>query len=114
MSKKKMTKAVLKNKLVGMGFEPDLSMYISERTMHCIKNKIHPLDLILTKHVFPFMSEKFNKTVPAIEHELILSLHRYWNSENKNTVFKEFGYIHKPTIKKLMILILTNQEKLIG
>lgn len=71
----------------------------------CEKNKIHILDLNLTKDIYPALSKKYNRTEKSIEKEIYCDLKDTW-AKNHEKICKKLKYENKPTIKKLIRILL--------
>lgn len=108
----KVKKREIKNLLISLGIEEDIRQYLTEAIYYCFNKKIDPLDLNLTKEIYPLLEIKFSKSRETIEKEIIRSLGRFWRGEHRLNVQKTFGYKNKPTFKKLIVLFMRNKDKI--
>lgn len=102
----KSTKTIVKNKLVRLGMNKTCAEYIAEAINYCIDKKIHPMDVCLEKHVFPLLAELHFRTETSVEWFIRRAINRAWREGNHAMWSDELNYDSRPTIKKLIILLL--------
>lgn len=102
----KSTKSIVKSKLTRLGMKNTCAEYIAEAINHCIDKGIHPMDVCLEKHVFPLLAELHFRTENSVEWFIRRSINRAWKEGNHASWSNELNYDTRPTIKKLIVLLL--------
>lgn len=85
--------------------------YFTEMVRYCIKNNIHEFDIFVQRDLYPVVAKKYNKTAGSVETELINILKSEWKNMDIKLYKERFGYDKKPTVKKLLILLLMHIRK---
>lgn len=102
----KSVKSIVKSKMIRLGISKSVSEYIAEAVHYCVDKGIHPMDVCLDRHIYPMLSELHFNTNDAIESRIRRSINRAWKSSNHLLWSNELNYDSRPTIKKLIVLLL--------
>lgn len=106
MTSKKL-KSVL-YKLEGMGLTVEECGLFMEAIKYCNERGIHQLDVQLTSDIYPHLARKKKMTPGTVEKKMVLSLKQCWESmDNRKRVVKLLKYEAKPTVKKLIQILLS-------
>lgn len=104
-------KSKVRKLLNGVIENPAVVEYFAEMARYCIRNNIHELDVVIQKDLYPILAKKYNKPASSIEKEIISVLKKEWGSMDIELYKERFDYDNKPTVRKLLILILRNIKK---
>lgn len=107
----KLTKKSVVKKLVELNMDLETSEMIAEAAMICRKRRICPLDINLCS-IYPILGDKFGFKDTTIKTRMIKGLKLYRESNDTKELNNIIGNCKKITLKKLLIVILTNFESL--
>lgn len=85
--------------------------YFANMVDCCNRKNIHELDVNLQRDIYPVLSKKYFKTEGTVEVELIHGLNNSWKEMDIELYKERFKYNNKPTVKKLLILIIQEIKK---
>lgn len=106
MGKQKSIRQRVRSKFNGLCMDSKAITFFGVAVEYCVKNNIKPIDLVLRDHVYPILEKKYGYTEKAMETRLIKSIKTSWTTVGQQKYFDQLGYWKKPTIKKLMIILL--------
>lgn len=87
-------------------FTGDLKLYLKDAYQHIKKEKICYLDINLQSDIYPYLAYKHGLSETTMKTKFIRLLHDY-NEENQNIIKDYFKVSSKITVRKLLILILS-------
>jgi len=104
-------KTNIRKKLNKLKLDKTVVNYFVEAVDYCIKEGIAPVDVVLTKHFYPNLEKKYNTTKAIILKNCILSIKESWNTVEQKVFIAQLGYGNKPTVKKLLVLLLNELKE---
>lgn len=108
---KKKIKKKIESVLCNINLNQEAINYFLDIIDYCKKNKIHKLDINLTKNIYPMLSKKKNISADAIEGKLIKALKHSYDISGPVVYLKNIGYDKRISIKKLLIILITKVEE---
>ena len=101
-------KSKVRKLLNGIIEDPNVVEYFAEMARYCVRNDIHEFDIVIQRDLYPILAKKYDKPTSSIEKELISVLKKEWGNMDIELYKERFNYNSKPTVRKLLILILRN------
>lgn len=105
------TKKKIKEILSNINLDKEIINYFIDSIRYCQDNKIHKLDINLTRDVYPILAEKYKLSSDSIENKIIHALKCSYNISGPVVYFKNLGYDKRISTKKLLIILLTLIEE---
>ena len=96
----------IKRKMRRLGLEQESAKYIASAVICCIDIDIDPVDIVLTRDVYPNLKKMYGKSPEAIETVIRRNITKAWDNVSWFKWREELDYNSKPTIKKLIVILL--------
>ena len=97
---------IVKRKLRKLKLDNETVKYISEAVRYCVNNNIHPVDVCLSRNVYPNLTKKYHKSFDAIESHIRRDIIRAWKKTDPFTWKEELNYEYRPTVKRIIALLI--------
>lgn len=92
--------------LVKLGIEKEVREFILAGIKNIVKCNIDPLDLNLRQDFYPSVEAMCGLSYKGIEKRIRQAISESYKSEQYSSFYSELGYHKRPTVKKLILLLL--------
>lgn len=96
----------IKRKMKRLGLENESSKYIAAAVIYCIDIDLDPLDIVLSKNIYPNLERLYGKSPDAIEAVIRRDIIKAWEKTEWFRWRDELDYDSRPTVKKLLTILL--------
>lgn len=99
-------KTRVKRILRDINLDQEVINYYIDMITYCNKNKIHILDINLTRDMYPMLSKTYDLTPESIEKKMLIALKRSYKETDNLMYYNTLGYSKKISIKKLLVVLI--------
>lgn len=96
----------IKRKMKRLGLEDESAKYIAAAIVYCLDIELDPLDIVLSKNIYPNLERLYKKSPDAIESVIRRDIVKAWEKTEWFRWRDELDYNSRPTVKKLLTILL--------